>query len=161
MKYPNPIRSLLIAVPLLLGIASASPMASEGASDISVNNPYARAVPQGQPNSAVFMTLNNAGTADQSIVGAESDAANVVELHTHIDEGGMMKMRQIEKIDIPSQSETVLKPGGLHVMLIDLQRDLNPGESVNVTLIFADGSRKQVEAPVKKLQMKMKKHMMH
>jgi copper(I)-binding protein len=124
---------------------------------ITITDPYVRAVPPGQPNSASFMTVTNAGGSDRALVGGSSPAAKVVELHTHTMEGGMMRMRQVEKIDLPAGKDVSLKPGGLHVMLIGLKQNLTPGENVPITLKFADGSELMVDAPVRKLQMKMKK----
>jgi copper(I)-binding protein len=103
------------------------------------------------------MTVTNAGASDRALVGGSSPAAKVVELHTHTMEGGMMRMRQVEKIDLPAGKDVSLKPGGLHVMLIGLKQNLTPGENVPLTLKFADGSELTLDAPVRKLQMKMKK----
>ncbi len=125
---------------------------------IMVSDPYVRAVPPGQPNSAAFMTLMNHGDQARSLVAAKSPAAKVVELHTHTMEEGMMKMRRVDKIDIPAQGSTVLEPGGLHVMLIDLTQDLKEGDKVAVTLVFANGEEQQVEAPVRKIQMMQMNH---
>jgi len=86
--------------------------------EISIGDPYARAVPPGQPNSAVFMSLENRSGADQALVAAESGVSEVVELHTHVAEGGMMRMRRIEKIELPAGQSVTLQPGGLHVMLM-------------------------------------------
>lgn len=133
--------------------------------DIQIQHAYARAVPPGQPNSAAFMTLHNKGDAANAVVSASSPAAKVVELHTHTMDGGMMKMRKIEKIDIPAKGMTELKPGGLHIMLIGLKEQLKPGMKVSLTLKFADGSESSVEAPVqevvKMMEHKMDGHKMH
>jgi copper(I)-binding protein len=116
---------------------------------ISVMDAYARAVPPGQLNSAIFMSLSNTSKTDRAIVRASSDAANIVELHTHSMEGGMMRMRKIDKIDIKAGSITVLKPGGLHVMLIGLTKQLQTGNEVALELVFDDGSTMQLTVPVK------------
>ncbi len=126
---------------------------------IQIQHPYARAVPPGQPNSAAFMTLRNMSDAANAVVSASSPAAKVVELHTHTMDGGMMKMRRVEKIDIPAKGEAVLKPGGLHIMLIGLKQQLKPGMKVSLTLNFADGTESTVEAPVQQV-MKMMEHKM-
>lgn len=155
-------RTILFVLPLLLGSISTQLMAAADAADsVSVGDPYVRAVPPGQPNSAAFMKLHNNSTARHSIISADSSVAKLVELHTHVKEGGMMKMRQVKKIDIPSRGETVLQPGGLHVMLIGLKSGLMPGDNVSITLVFEDGSKKVIQAPVRKMKMKMdmKKHM--
>ncbi len=135
---------------------------SQASDEISIVDPYVRAVPPGQKISAAFLQLDNASDSMQSIVSASSPAAEVVELHTHIHDNGMMKMRRIEKIDIPAKGKTLLKPGGLHIMLIDLKNNLKPGQEVSVTLKFSDGSEKTFSAPVRKIQMPgMMKKMQH
>ena len=122
------------------------------ADPIQVDQPYARAVPPGQPNSAVFMTLTNQADADRALVSASSDVAEVVELHTHTMDNGMMRMRRIDQIDLPAGEAVVLEPGGLHVMLIGLKRQLVPGEQVTLELRYDDGSSEQLSAPVKAIQ---------
>ncbi len=131
-----------------------SPAFAEG--NITVQDPYVRAVPPGQPNSAAFMTISNQGETPVSVVGATSSVSKVAELHTHVMEDGMMMMRRIDKIDVPAQGSTELKPGGLHVMLIDLTQDLKPGDTVSLTLEFSDGSTQALEAPVREIMMQMK-----
>ena len=163
------LRSLALTTTLF---ASASAMAAshEGMhgnqhGNIQIQHAYARAVPPGQPNSAAFMTLRNMSDASNAVVSASSPAAKVVELHTHTMDGGMMKMRKVEKIDIPAKGTTELKPGGLHIMLIGLKEQLKPGMKVSLTLKFADGSESSVEAPVqevvKMMEHKMDGHKMH
>ena len=125
----------------------------EGA--IQVQHPYARAVPPGQPISAAFMTLRNQSDKSNAVVSASSPAAKVVELHTHTMDGGMMKMRKVEKIDIPAKGEAVLKPGGLHIMLIGLKQQLKPGMKVELTLKFADGSQSMITMPVQQVMQSM------
>ena len=127
--------------------------------DIQVQHPYARAVPPGQPNSAAFMTLNNKGHMANAVVSASSPAAKVVEMHTHIMDGGMMKMRKVERIDIPAMGKTELKPGGFHIMLIGLKQQLKPGMKVSLTLKFADGTENTIDTPVQEV-MKMMNHKM-
>lgn len=150
------LRAITFALAGLSTVFAASALAGNAADNISVSDPYVRAVPPGQPNSAAFLVLKNADSADHSLVKAASPAASVVELHTHVQEGGMMKMRPVEKIDIKAGSEAVLQPGGLHIMMIDLTKPLSPGDNVPITLTFEDGSSKSIEAPVQKMQMQMK-----
>ncbi|MEW8028526.1 MAG: copper chaperone PCu(A)C [Candidatus Thiodiazotropha sp.] len=123
---------------------------------IMVDDPYIRAVPPGQPNSASFMALHNMGKEGSALMAASSPAAEVVELHTHTMEEGMMRMRKVEKIDLPAGEVVKLQPGGLHLMLIGLKQKLVPDEKVSLTLGFEDGSSLQVDVPVRKLQMRMK-----
>lgn len=117
------------------------------AADVSIEQPFARATPPGQPNSAAFMQLSNKGEAT-ALVAAHSSVANVVELHTHIHDEGVMRMRKIEQIELPAGATTLLEPGGLHVMLIDLKQPLQDGSQIDLTLEYADGSEQQIEVPV-------------
>lgn len=151
------LRTVLIALGAVALLAAGPAMAGKAADEVMVSGAYARAVPPGQPNSAAFMTLVNKSGTDHVLMDAESPVAKVVELHTHINKDGMMQMRRVPKIDLPAGQETRLQPGGYHVMLIGLKQQLMPDQQVNITLVFKDGSRTTVTAPVKKLQMKMMK----
>ena len=116
---------------------------------------YIRAMPPGQEVTGSFMVLQNPTPKDIALIRAESDVAKNVELHNHIKEGGMMKMRPVKQIDIKAKSKTHLKPGGYHVMLIGLKRDLKLGEKIPMSLYFSDGTVQKIEAPVKKISATM------
>jgi hypothetical protein len=118
---------------------------------VKVSNPYARAVPPGQPNSAVFLTLTNPSKTTYHIKAASSPASKVTELHTTQDNNGVMEMRQVPKMDIPALGETVLKPGSLHIMLIGLKQDMKVGEKTKVTLTFNDDSKMTLEVPIQEV----------
>lgn len=138
---------------LVLAALALSPILSwaDAAEDVQVTSPWARAVPPVMKNSAAFMTLNNTGPGRHTLVSASSSVAGVVELHTHTHEGGMMRMRQVENIPVPAKSTTALQPGGLHIMLMQLKEPLTEGMNINITLNFADGSSKEITAPVQKM----------
>jgi periplasmic copper chaperone A len=129
------------------------------ASNLLVENAFARPALKQQRNSAVFMTINNQG-GDSAIVRASSNAAKVVELHTHINDKGVMRMRKIDQIDLPAGQTVTLEPGGLHIMFIGLNKDMTIGDSVALSLELADGSKKTMAVPVQKGMMKsgMKVH---
>lgn len=133
----------LILVPVML-ISSKT-----FAAGVSVEHAYARAVPQGQPNSAAFMVLTNTTGHDRALVDARSNVSKAVELHTHTMEGGMMRMRRVKQIDIKAGSTTELKPGGFHVMFIGLKQALNVGDKVYLELVFDDGEVTKLSIPVK------------
>ncbi|EXJ09838.1 copper chaperone PCu(A)C [Nitrincola nitratireducens] len=138
-------KKLLIACSLF---TSASLFACE---DLHIVDPYARAMPPGQPNSAAFMTLSNHGKTDVAIVSAQSSVSEVTELHTHTEVDGVMQMRQIAQIDIPAETDVHLEPGGLHVMLIGLKTTLTEGEEIDLTLNLSDGTEKQLSIPVRQV----------
>lgn len=150
---------LLLVLPLLIGLTSMPLIAAEDAAgSVFATDPYVRAMAPGQTSSAAFMKLRNGSNTDHAVVSAESAAARIVELHSHTMEDGMMRMRQVDRIDIPAQGETVLQPGGLHVMLMGVKSTLKAGDKVSVTLVFEDGSREEIQAPVRKIKTKMQMH---
>lgn len=103
----------------------------------------------GTGNGAVYVTLTNSGTQADSLVSASSDAAQTVELHEVQHDGGVMRMRPVSAIPVPAKGQTVLKPGGYHIMLLGLKQDLKAGEKVPVTLKLEHGGELRVEAVVK------------
>ncbi len=140
------ITSLLFSGLLLLSMqVSANPLTVEDA--------YVRATPPNSKNSAAFMVINNAGNKEVKLIAASSDIADRVELHTHINEDGMMKMRQVEEIVIKAQNTAVLQPGGYHVMFLNLKQPLKEGQSVAIRLYFDNGEQIEVAAPIKKVAM--------
>ncbi|MBU3697576.1 copper chaperone PCu(A)C [Dechloromonas sp.] len=120
-----------------------------GAADsVTVQDPYVRLAPPNAPATGAFMVIRNGGDKDVKVVKASNPASKVTELHTHLNEGGVMKMRPVPAIEVKAKGEAVLKPGGLHVMLIDLKAPMKEGDVVPITLGFDDGSSKQVDAKV-------------
>lgn len=128
------------------------------ASNIDIAHPYARATPPNAPTSAVFLVLNNNDDVERSIISASTPAAGKVELHTHVMDGDVMKMRQVDSIAIPAKGQTVLKPGGLHIMLFELQQDFKEGDMIEVTVNFASGESQTFTAKIKKVMKGMMKH---
>lgn len=116
--------------------------------DVSVESAYIRAVPPGQMNSAAFMQLKNLAADDISLIAAKSQVAKNVELHTHIHDKGVMRMRQISEISLPAGQAVTLQPGGMHIMLIGLTQNLSAGENIKLSLEFSDGSKQALEVPV-------------
>lgn len=107
-------------------------------------NPFARKAKKGQ-NSAAFVVVQNNSEVSSRIVKARSPVANVVELHTSFEDKGVHKMRPVEFIDLPGKtedriSEVELKSGSYHVMLIDLNQDLEAGTEIPVTLEMNNGN---------------------
>lgn len=119
---------------------------------ISISNGFVREVPPNQTISAAFMTLQNDDMNDHQVVSATSSVAKQVELHTHTQESGMMKMRQIPAINIPAGADAALKPGGLHIMLFNVTTPLIEGNMVPLTLKFEDGSEKTLNLPVRSVK---------
>jgi len=136
---------------LLLASLLVSAGALAAAADmVTVDEPYVRLAPPNAPATGAFMVIKNAGDKDVKVVKADNPASKATELHTHLNENGVMKMRPVAAIDVKSKGEAVLKPGGLHVMLIDMKAPMKEGDVVPITLTFDDGSSKKVDAKVVK-----------
>jgi periplasmic copper chaperone A len=131
------------------------------AKDIKIEDAYVRATPPNLPNSAAFMTVKNDSDKNIAIIKAFSNVSNAVELHIHQMKNGIMKMYPVPKIDIPAHGQTVLKPGGFHIMFIGLHHPLKKGESVILTLKFSNGEEQTVTAPIKTVMGGMKYQMKH
>ena len=136
-------RSILVA-----GLLFSAGVLAGAADNVSVQDPYVRLAPPSAPATGAFMVIRNAGDKDVRVVKADNPVSKATELHTYVNEGGVMKMRPIPAIEIKAKGEAVLKPGGLHVMMIDLKVPMKEGDTVPITLTFDDGSSKQVDARV-------------
>lgn len=130
--------------------------------DVVVSGAWARQSLRKGGNSAAFMMVKNAGHSDDVLVSAASDVAKRVELHNHVNDNGVMKMRQVKTgIPVKAGAMAELKPGGYHVMLIGLKRDLKPGDKVHLTLTFKSGASAKLMVPVRDLKGGHMKHMKH
>lgn len=122
---------------------------------------YVRLLPPGTPNTAAFMVLKNDANQAVKLVAASSPAAGRAELHTHLHENGVMKMRQVESIEIPAKGEVVLKPGSLHIMLFEIGT-LSEQTPMPLTLTLDDGQQLALSLPVKPIEpMGEMQHMKH
>ncbi len=120
------------------------------ASNIEIKDAYARATPPVLPNSAAFLSVTNNTNSDIALVEAQSSAASVVELHTHDMKDGVMKMYKVPEVPVKANSTTTLKPGGYHVMLIGLkEKPLKVGQTIDLTLVFSNGEKISLKAPIK------------
>lgn len=133
---------------LAAGLIFSAGALAGAADNVSVQDPYVRLAPPNAPATGAFMVIKNNGDKDIKVLKADNPVSKVTELHTHLNEGGVMKMRPVPGIDIKAKGEAVLKPGGLHVMMIDLKASMKEGDVVPITLSFDDGSSKVVEAKV-------------
>lgn len=133
--------------PLLAALLLATPaLAHEfGAKGVSVIHPWVRATPGGSSISAAFLEIKSADGVSDRLVGAKSTVAGRVELHTHIHEGDIMKMRRVDSIAVPPGTSVVLKPSGDHVMLFDLKGPLKEGDPFKLTLVFEKAGEIEVE----------------
>jgi copper(I)-binding protein len=114
---------------------------------IKIENAYTRSTVPGQQVAGGFMKIENKGGVDQ-LISASSPAAGEVQLHEMAMEGNVMKMRQVKDIAVPAGATVELKPGGLHLMFMNIKAPLAAGETVPVKLKFAKAGEVEVKMPV-------------
>jgi copper(I)-binding protein len=105
--------------------------------------------------SGAFMMIENTSSQPERLVKASvsGDVAETVEIHeTTIDENSVMRMRPVDGIDIPAKGSVELKPGGYHIMLLNVKKALQPGDKLSLTLTFASGRTVTVEANVRAME---------
>ena len=124
---------------------------------IKIENAYVRATAPGQPAAGAFMKIDNSGAADQ-LVSASSPAAGEVQLHQMSMEGNVMKMGQVKDIAVPANGSVDLKPGGYHIMLMNIKAPLKAGDTVPVKLKFAKAGEVEVKLPVNAVGSGMNMH---
>lgn len=113
---------------------------------VTVVDAWVRSTVPEQHATGAFMRLTAA--ASTRLVGASSTAAKVVEVHEMAMQNDVMKMRQVDAIALPAGTPVELKPGGYHIMLMQLTRQIKAGDTVPVTLIFEDSARQRSEITV-------------
>lgn len=114
-----------------------------------VEDAYARAASPVAQSGAAFMAIHNDTDRDDRVLSARSDIAERVELHTHLDDNGVMRMMEMgEGIPLPAGEVTRLERGGMHVMFLGLRQSLDHGEEIEVTLTFEHAEPVTVTVPV-------------
>jgi copper(I)-binding protein len=144
-------KKLLLAAFTFTGIAlglSVSTHAQEvKVGSIKVENAYTRATVPGQQVAGGFMKIENKGAADQ-LISASSPVSGEVQLHEMAMDGNVMKMRQVKEVVVPAGATVELKPGGLHLMFMNIKAPLTAGDTVPVKLKFAKAGEVEVRMPV-------------
>jgi copper(I)-binding protein len=160
-------RSIFVA--LMLGaFVSAAQAHDYNIGSLHIDHPWSRAVPSGAKVAAGYMTIENKGTTPDRLIAVSSDIAGKTQIHEMTMDGGVMKMRPVEKgIEIAPGQTVKLAPNGYHVMLMDLKQPPKEGESFSGTLVFEKAGKvdvKFVVAPVGSMDGKSKggaSHMEH
>ncbi|MBT7759851.1 MAG: copper chaperone PCu(A)C [Rhodospirillaceae bacterium] len=128
-------RILLIGFALVLAASAASARDAK-LSKLSIVEPWARASMGQGKNAVAYLTIINHGETADRLLAVTTPVAKKAGLHTHLMEGGMMKMRPLAAIEIKSRASTVLKPGGHHIMLMGLKAPLKEGGTFPMTFTF-------------------------
>lgn len=119
---------------LLVSVAGAAGAA------ITLQDAWVRALPPTQPNTAAYLTVRNSGAEAVAIDGASAKLAGRVELHDSVTSDGMVRMQQQETVTVPAGGQLEFTPGGLHLMLLELERMPKVGEELEICLRIAGES---------------------
>jgi periplasmic copper chaperone A len=130
---------------ILTNCAAAHEFASKG---VTVAHPWARATPGGVKVGGAYFEMKAAAGKGDRLIAASSPVAGSVEIHNHIMEGGIARMRRVDAIAIAGGKSVVLGPSGYHVMLVDLKQPLKEGDLLKLTLVFEKAGQIEVEATV-------------
>ena len=134
---------------LLLGlaaVAAAAEMTTVG--KITIHDPWARASLGTTGSSAVYMTLEIEGDEPDRLVAAATPMAERAELHTHVMDQGVARMRPVSAVEVAPGAPTVLQPGGLHLMLMGLKQQLAEGDTLPLTVTFEKAGSAEIEVPI-------------
>ena len=139
------LKKISLAILILFGatLAEACPIKSVG--DISIGHRWVRS--STGPNTAAYCVLTNKGSVPDKLISVVCDEATTIELHNHIEEDGVMKMRPVPYIEI-GKDPVELKPGNLHIMLMGLKDSFQGKSSISLSLHFENAGELQVEFPV-------------
>ena len=118
------------------------------AGSIEIEHPWARATAPSAQNGAAYLVLNGTGKESDRLLSAATPVAEKAELHTHLMDNGVMKMRPVDAIEVTPGSPTALQPGGLHIMLLGLKQPLVKGKAFPLTLTFEKAGPVTVQVDV-------------
>ena len=139
---------MMVKALVLIGALAAAGAAMAQTGQVEIKDAWARATPAKAETGAAYLTI--VSPVPDELVSASSPVAKKVGLHTMTMEGNVMKMRPLDKVDVPANQPVTLKPGGVHIMLEGLNEPLQPGKSFPLTLSFEKAGQKQVEVAVEK-----------
>jgi copper(I)-binding protein len=126
---------------------------SAATTDIQVLDPWVQAAPPNAKVLAAYLQLKNAGAKPQTVTAVSSPAFDRVEIHRTVVSENTARMEHLKELTIPPNATIVMKPGGLHFMLIGARKRLQTGDSIPISLTLKDGNTFAVSATVRAAQM--------
>ena len=118
---------------------------------VEVENAWSRATPPGAKVAAGYLTIRNKSASPDRLVGASTAIAARVETHVVEKQGEVMRMREVKGYDVPAKGSFELKPGGAHLMLVDIKRPLKAGEKISMVLRFEKAGEVKTDLEVRAL----------
>lgn len=140
--------SLILSLLALMAMASASSAHEATKNGVTLSHAWIRATPSGATVGAAFMEIKTDDKTADKLIGVATPVAARPEIHTHIMDGNVMKMRKIEGIELKPATSHILKPMGDHLMLIELKQPLKEGDLVKLTLTFEKAGSIEIDATV-------------
>lgn len=144
-------RAWLLALILASGGATYAEAAPVTVGEITVSHAWARATPLRAKTGVIYLTLTNAGADDEQLVSASSPVAESAQVHSSMNDGGVMKMSEVMNLDLPPGASVVLQPSATHLMLVNLTRRLAEGDRFPLVLTFQRAGKIEVEVLVGKV----------
>ncbi len=142
-------RTVTVLLAMSLAVAGSAAAHDYSVGSISIAHPWSRATPKGASVAGGYLTITNKGTTPDRLVGGSVEAAKRFEIHEMSVEGGVMKMRELPNgLEIAPGATVELKPGGYHVMMMNLSKQLMQGDKVKGTLTFEKAGKVDVEFAV-------------
>ena len=143
-------RTALVAIAaVVVGLSALAPAArSADGAPLRVVGAWARATPGGATVGAAYAEIHTPASAGDKLLRVTTPAAGRAEIHTHVNEDGVMKMRRLEALELEPGTVVKLEPGGKHLMLFDLKAPLSDGATVPLTLTFERAGSIEVTAKI-------------
>jgi copper(I)-binding protein len=126
-------------------------LAAPAMAQVKIEDAWARATAPGSKIAAGYMTIRNAAAAPDRLLGASSPAAEKVEMHITVKEGDIFRMREVKGYDLPAKGSYELKPGGAHLMFVNIKAPFREGAKVPLTLRFERAGEVKTELQVGRL----------
>ncbi len=134
---------LVLTISVLLSACAAQ-------KEIEIREAWARPAAQGE-NGAIYLVIYNHTREVVELTGVSSEVAEAVEMHESRMEGDVMQMHRLESVPLQANAETAFEPGGLHIMLIGIKKDLKAGDQIVITLHFKNLEEISVTVPVREM----------
>jgi copper(I)-binding protein len=141
----NDSRLFGLALLAVVGLGGCSGDRGATESSLEISGAYVAEPVLGE-RAAMYFTVENRGDANDELMGVSTPVAGVAEIHHTVSDGGMMRMERVEAIEIPAGEQVRLAPGGYHIMLLELQDHIMPGDAIDATLRFRRAGEVSVRA---------------
>lgn len=144
-------RSILFLLAGLSLVVLAACSSGESGPDLNVEDAWVRSSPLAEGNGSAYLTIRNRGNEADTLIGVSASASEAAEIHEMQMEGDVMTMRPVagQRLEIPAGGKVELKPGGLHIMLLDLKEKLEAGQKTDLTLLFEKSGEQTISVEIR------------